>query len=27
MRTAFWSYLSVIVVGLTYFVVIGLLDR
>jgi len=27
MRTAFWSYLAVIVVGLTYFIVIGLLDR
>jgi len=27
MRTAFWSYLAVIVVGLTYFTVIGLLNR
>jgi len=27
MRTAFWSYLTVIVVGLTYFIVIGLLER
>ena len=27
MRVAFWSYLTVIVVGLGYFIAIGLLHR
>jgi len=27
MRTAFWGYLAVIITGLAYFIVIGLLGR